>query len=40
VGQVASKQLRNQAIAVTIAALIGMLLLSPFDSNGLMARLR
>jgi preprotein translocase subunit SecF len=30
VGQVASKQLRNQAIAVTIAALIGMLLFIAF----------
>ncbi len=47
VGQVASKQLRNQAIAVTIAALIGMLLFiafrfewtygARFDLNGLMA---
>jgi preprotein translocase subunit SecF len=30
VGQIASKQLRNQAIAVTIAALIGMLLFIAF----------
>jgi preprotein translocase subunit SecF len=30
VGQVASKQLRNQAIAVTIAALVGMLLFIAF----------
>src|SRR5262249_41636163 len=30
VGQVASKQLRNQAIAVTVAALIGMLLFIAF----------
>src|SRR2546421_12668175 len=40
VGQVASKQLRTQAIAVTVAALIGCCSSLRFGSNGLTARRR